>query len=454
MAVEITLPKLSDTMEEGKVLRWLKQVGDAVAAGDVIAEVETDKADMEVEAEAEGVLSEIRVPQGETAAVGAVLAVMKAGAGESAGESPKPAKKGSQAGASRRERAEPETESPESLPESEGDGAAAEGEPADRKSAEGKPAEGEAATDSGAEPRQEKRAPERPRGQERSDAPPARPRRVSPLAQRLARERGLDLAEVRGSGAEGKIVARDVDAPAPRPAREKPAIAPGRLELSKMRQSIARRMAEAKHGVPHFYVSAEIDMGEAVRLREALAARLDTKVSVSHLVVKATAMALVEHPRVNGQWDDGAVKIPDTVNIGLAVAVDDGLLVPVLHGCEQLSLPEIAAEARRLVQAARDGRFSGDDLKGGTFSISNLGMFDVDEFAAILNPPQAGILAVAAIQQRVIVRAGQISVAETMRVTLSCDHRQLNGVEAARFLETLKSVLEHPLQMVIQADGR
>jgi pyruvate dehydrogenase E2 component (dihydrolipoamide acetyltransferase) len=288
------------------------------------------------------------------------------------------------------------------------------------------------------------------------------------LAQRLARERGVDLKQVRGSGAEGKVVARDLEKPAaaPSPAQSAPkapavedaspepaateAKAPrGKVALSKMRQTIARRMSEAKNGVPHFYVVAEIGMDEASRLLEALKQQVDDKITVNHVVAKAAAMALEQHPRVNGLWADGAVEFPESINIGLAVAVEDGLLLPVIHGCEKLSLAELAAEARRLVGAARSGRFSGDDLKGGTFTISNLGMLDVDEFSAIINPPQAAILAVGSIKERPIVRGGQLAVGRTMRVTLSCDHRQLNGVEGARFLETLKAILENPLRMVV-----
>jgi pyruvate dehydrogenase E2 component (dihydrolipoamide acetyltransferase) len=275
--------------------------------------------------------------------------------------------------------------------------------------------------------------------------------RASPLAQRLARERGVDLKGVLGSGAEGKIVARDVKpaAAAPVAARVVPAPEPGRLELSRMRRSIARRMTEAKQQIPHFYVTAEIEMSEAARLLAALKDQVDPQITVSHLVVKAAAMALLEHPRVNGQWVEGAIEIPGAVNIGLAVAVDDGLIVPVIHGCDKRMLPEIATEARRLVAAAREGGFAGDDLKGATFSISNLGILDVDEFSAIINPPQAAILAVGSIKQRPVVRAGQVAVGKTMRVTLSCDHRQLNGVEGARYLETLRSILENPLRMVV-----
>ncbi len=417
MAVEITMPKLSDTMEEGKILRWLKKEGDAVEAGEVIAEVETDKADMELEASATGVLAEIRVAEGANAAVGAVVAVLDGG-----GRASRPASPPS-----------PESRAPVQKP-----------------------------------------APAEP--------PPARPTsgtpRVSPLARRIADEKGVNLRQVRGSGPEGRITRRDVEqvggegevarpgeasaepasrrtgaAAADAPRRvERSGGAPAevqRLELSKMRQTIARRMTEAKRDIPHFYVTAEIDMSAATEMRESIRAMVDDKVTITHLILKAAALALKEHPRVNGRLVDGAVEIGPAVNLGVAVAVEDGLLLPVIHGCERLSIGEIAAEARRLVERARDGHFSGDELKGGTFSVSNMGMLDIEEFSAVINPPQAAILAVGAIKDRAVVRRGQLAVGRTMRVTLSCDHRQLNGVEGGRFLETLKRLLENPVSLVL-----
>lgn len=429
MPIEITLPKLSDTMEEGKILRWLKRVGDQVAPGDVVAEVETDKADMEVEASDGGIVSEIRVQEGESAPVGAVLAVL-GGQPRAAGAAKRPAEARPVRGADERE------EGKRPPAQGAGDDSEARGAPVPQRARPTPIARATPAVRS---------AP--PLAKSPGGAPKLR---ASPLAQRLARERGLNLAQVQGSGSEGKIVRRDVDrAPAEPEPRRGEELAPGRRELSKMRQSIARRMTEAKQGIPHFYVAAEIDMGEAMRLLEALKQQVDSHITVSHLVVKAAAMALQEHPRVNGQWLDGAVEIPASINIGIAVAVEDGLIVPVVHGCEALALRDIAIEARRLVEAARQGGFSGDDLRGGTFSISNLGILDVDEFSAIINPPQAAILAVGSIKERAVARQGQLAVARTMRVTLSCDHRQLNGVEGARYLETLKAILETPLRMIV-----
>jgi pyruvate dehydrogenase E2 component (dihydrolipoamide acetyltransferase) len=374
MAIEITMPKLTDTMEEGTVVHWFKQVGESVNAGEILAEIETDKANMELEAEQAGVLTAIRVGEGETAVVGAVLALL-ADAVEvrESGDG-----------------AQPAPAAPERAP----------------------------ARDSAPRPAAMKRAPTPPGPA--VAPPPARP-----------------------------VVAR-----APGPATTTRAAGGGkRVELSKMRQTIAKRMAEAKREVPHFYVTSEIDMGEALRLRESLAAlgQGNPPVSVTHLLIKAVAIALQRHPQVNAAWDNGAVKYFDAVNIGIATAVDDGLLVPVLAGCEGLSLYEIAEAARQLAEKARGGRFGADEMLGGTFTISNLGMHDIEEFSAVITPPQAAILAVGAIKERAVARNGQLTAANTMRVTLSCDHRVLNGVEAARFLEELKRLLEHPVALVLPA---
>jgi len=219
-----------------------------------------------------------------------------------------------------------------------------------------------------------------------------------------------------------------------------------------MRLSIAKRMAEAKREVPHFYVTSEIDMGEALRLRESLEATgmlLGAPVSVTHLIIKAAALALQRHPRVNAAWDDGAIVYSETINIGIATAVEDGLLVPVLRGCGELSLAEMANAARELNEKAKGGRFTSDEMLGATFSISNMGMLDIDEFSAVINPPQAAILAIGAIKERAVARDGRLAVAKTMRVTLSCDHRVLNGVEGAGFLEELKRLLENPVALVM-----
>jgi pyruvate dehydrogenase E2 component (dihydrolipoamide acetyltransferase) len=459
VSIEIVMPRLSDTMEEGTILRWLKREGESVTAGEVIAEVETDKADMELEASASGTLAAIKVAEGESVAVGVVLALLDDGGGQGAG-----------AGAA-----------------DDGSGAAGHG------------TEGERTASSSAAVRVP----------ERSSAGTSRTREAgdavksSPAARQLAEEHHIDLRDVRASGPGGRVVKEDVvaaveagagnkaapgvraardDGDTPRqrdgaatraaapkdgvadvparatrraPAREQDVGRGARIaerhELSRMRQSIARRMSESFREVPHFAVTAEIDMTEAVRMRESLKASevYATTPTYTHLVLRATALALRRHPRLNASYADDAMVIHADVNIGMAVAVEDGLIVPILRHADERSLEELAVEARRLAEQATQGRFARDDLSGGTFTVSNLGMFDIESFTAVINPPQAGILAVGAIKERAVVRAGQLAVARTMLVTLSCDHRIVDGAVASRFLEELKQLLEHPIVLVV-----
>ena len=444
MPIEIRMPKLSDNMEEGTIIRWLKNPGDYVQQGEPLAEVETDKADVEFEASDSGTLHEIRVAQGASAAVGDVIAVLKEG------------------GAPRRADARP---------------GRSEGSVHDQQRAEGKPGEAgsradeleksAAAVESSA--RALAAAPQTMSAGTANDVD----RRVqaSPLAWRLAEEMNVNLATLTGSGPGGRILKRDVDAAASvdrvtavasprgkRPAAGEPQPAAatstrrGRVEEpTRMRRMIARRMAEAKHEIPHFYISVEIDMSEAMRLRNSVKQRKSIPgLTVTHLLVKALALASLRHPRVNGSWRDDGVEFHHDVNVGIAVAVEDGLVVPVLHQAQQLSLTEIAARANALTEKARGGRFGSDDLSGGTISLSNVGMLDVEDLVAIINPPQAAILAVGTVKDRPVVRDGEVTVAQTLRATLSCDHRVLNGIEAGRFLEELKGILEHPVALVLE----
>lgn len=449
MAVDVRMPKLSDNMESGLIIRWMKAPGDPVTKGEALAEVETDKADVELEASASGVLREITVAEGQSAAVGAVIAVLTAD-GEAAGaartapddDGPAPAG-GARLGAPATAKARPPARQTAAQPTS--DTAAAPKSPAPKPAA-AKPA---------ARP-----APPRAADHDAQSAV-----RASPLAWRLAEEHGIDLTTVRGSGPGGRILQRDVEAlvesvqpPAPAAAPddaapESEAPRPGTriVPAARMRQAIARRMSEAKRDIPHFYVTAEIDMTEAMHLRESIKRREAMPgLTVTHLLVRALAVALVRHPNVNGSWRDGAIELHDDVNIGIAVAVDDGLVVPVVHRAQTLSLSEIAARAGELTERARQNRFSGEDLSGSTFSISNVGMLDIEELTAVINPPNAAILAVGAVKERPIVRAGQLAVAQTMRATLSCDHRVLNGLEGGRFLEELKSILENPVTLLLE----
>ena len=389
MPTEITMPKLSDTMEEGTILRWLKRVGEPVAKGEMLAEVETDKADMELEAGQSGTLSEIRVKEGESAAVGAVIAVL-ADAGQTAGAAP-PAAPAPPKTAPRAAPPKPATPIP---------------------------------------------PPPSPPAQ-RAPTPP--PSSTPPPA---ARAHGT---------APGAPPAPPATKWTPRTDAATPPAPSGRQEQSKLRLAVAKQMTAAKREVPHFYVTAEIDMSDAARLRAALATSdtVPERITYTHLIIRALALTLPRHPRVNASWSDGAIIYHDDINIGVAVAVDDGLVAPVLRGCQHLSLRQIARAATELASKAQAGRFGGDELTGGTFTVSNMGMLDIEEFSAVIIPPQAAILAVGAIKDRAVVRDGHLAVAKTMRATVSVDHRVLNGVEAGRFLEDLKGVLEKPFVLVM-----
>lgn len=442
VSTDIVMPKLSDTMEEGTILRWLKKVGEPVAAGEVIAEVETDKADMELEADASGTLSAIAVPEGQSAAVGAVLATLEAKGGDGAQA---PAPTAAEAPAAEDEKAPP---------------AAAAAAPADGRKAPAKPAPAKRA---GAKPVAADDADEPASAAE--DGKAAGGVKASAAARALARERGVDLARLEGSGPDGRIVSEDVEAASAEPKRETRSRAPAvearegrgaaavaeRHTLSRMRQSIAKRMSEAFRDIPHFAVTAEIDMGEAVRLKAALekSDAFPETITYTHLVLKAVARALRKHPRLNASYRDGAIEVHADVNLGMAVSVEDGLIVPVLRRADERPLADLAAEARRLVALTKQGRFASEDLSGGTFTVSNMGMLDIESFTAVINPPQAAILAVGAIKPRAVVRDGAVVAASTMFVTVSCDHRIIDGVMAGRFLEELKTLLENPIGLVV-----
>lgn len=415
MPIEVIMPRMSDTMEEGKILAWLKKVGDRVEVGDVIAEVETDKADMEMEALDEGFLAAIRVREGESVPVGSVIALLTEAQGEAVDVAPPPAN----------------------------------GKPP--RAAAKKPA----AKNANKKVRKIRDTAPKP-------APAARKKggRVlaSPIVKKIAAERGIDLSAVRGSGPGGRIVKQDmegVSAPAGRRISKtaSPAAAvEGRVEpFSRMRAAIAKRMAGSMRDAPHFFVTSEIDMSEAVRLRTSLklSDRVPGEVTYTHLLVKAAAVALQRHPRVNAAYTPEGRAFRDDVNVGIAVALDDGLIVPVLHDCQRLSLLEVAARANALVERARSGTPRPEDLSGGSFTISNLGMYPVEHFTAVINPPQAAILATSAIKERPVVRDGQIVIARTMLVTLSSDHRVLDGATSARFLQEFKNLLENPVGLMV-----
>ena len=464
MSVDVTMPKLSDTMEEGKILKWVKAVGDHVQPGDVIAEVETDKADMDLEAFDEGTLAEVKVAEGESAPVGSVIAVLatdgeKTGAPKDAPTKERPAKADAKAQQGTAAKAERGASSKEDEPEEEseaGDGESAE-PAAQPKAAAAKTA-----------PAREAQGPEReaPRAipLRRPESTPADGGRVrvSPLARRVAREHGVDPGQLRGSGPGGRVVERDVQEAAAsggapkqpvEPTPQRPdAAPPGKgVELPRMRRTTARRMFEAKRDVPHFYVSSDISMDEAVRVKADLVAQGESwkGLTVTHLIIKAVGLALRRVPEMNASPDGDRVILHEVVNVGIATAVEAGLVVPVVRGCDKAPLAEIARSARALVERARAGKFASDDLTGATFTVSNLGMLPVSEFAAIINQPQAGILAVGTVRAVPVVRDGQVVPGQVMTVTLSADHRIVDGMLAGRFLAELKALLERPVALLV-----
>ena len=417
MATEIKLPRLGQGMESGTVVRWLKQEGERVEKGEPLYELDTEKVTQEVEADASGVLLKITVQEGEVP-VGQTIAVIG--------------------------------EEGEAVPEAEPEG---EPEPA------ATPDVDEAPEEEGS--RAPARDEERGRGREApvaAEPEPAEPRptttdgrvKASPLARRIAREKGLELAEIRGTGPEGRIVAEDVEralaAPAPArgptPLPAEPEITP----LTTLRKTIARRLTEAWQA-PVFQISMSADMGRAQELRERLVELTregETKPTISDVLTKACAAALMRHPEVNAHYADQAVQRFPTAHVGIAVATDRGLLVPVIHGADRLTLAEIAAARADLVSRARDAKLQQADLEGGTFTVSNLGMYGVEQFVAVLNPPQVAILAVGAIEEKPVVTDGDLEIRPMMSLTLTCDHRAIDGSVAAEFLGTVRAFLEEP----------
>jgi pyruvate dehydrogenase E2 component (dihydrolipoamide acetyltransferase) len=447
MAVtKVVMPKLSEAMESGKIIKWLKKEGDRVQGGDILAEVETDKADVEMEAFGAGLLRKILVPAGAQAPVGSligviadadedissVLATAPAPAAAPAVASVQPA-----AAATMSER--PAAVPPQ--PRSE-DHAARQPAPASGPAAPARPVP-VAAT---AAP-----APSEP------PAAPSRGRvKASPLARKIAAQSGVDLRVIEGSGPGGRIVRRDVEAAA-RPAAAAPAAvtAAGGPEyedvaLSQMRAVIAKRMPLSKAPVPHFYVTSEVAMDRAWELREELnALEGQPKISVNDLVVRACALALLQHPGVNASFQGESIRVFHRAHVGIAVALEEGLITPVLRDCHAKSLGQIAVEARDLAERARARKLRASELSGATFSISNLGMFDVAAFSAIINPPEGAILAVGSVRRVPVVVGEAVSVGRRMALTISCDHRVMDGAMGARFLQDVKRLLEEPLRLLV-----
>jgi pyruvate dehydrogenase E2 component (dihydrolipoamide acetyltransferase) len=436
MATPVVMEALSPTMEEGRVVKWHKREGDPVRAGDVLAEVETDKAVMDLVARADGILRRVAVAEGQTVPVGAALAVIAAPGEEPAAGAPAPA-------ASRPAAAVPAPAAAAAPP---GGAAAIPRIPADATRV-----------------------------------------KASPLARRLARERGVDLALVTGTGPGGRVTKRDLEtaargaaaavravpvppappgapppprpppAPAGPPAPAAPAAPPAPpaseyedVPLSPLRKTIAKRLAASLGPIPHFFLTAEIDMERAAEAREALNRDLaeDDRISINDLVIKAAALALTRHRACNAWFQEDHIRYWHAVHIGMAVAVEDGLITPVLRHADRKPLAALAREARALAERARQRRLQPEEYTGATFSVSNLGMFAIDQFTAVINPPEAAILAVGAVTPKPVVVDGQVVPRRRLRVTLSCDHRVVDGATGAAFLKTLKQMLENPLAML------
>jgi pyruvate dehydrogenase E2 component (dihydrolipoamide acetyltransferase) len=438
MASQIVMPKMSDTMEEGLVVKWLKREGDRVASGDALAEIETDKAVLELEATTPGVLRRIIAQEDSKVPVGQPIAVIG-----SEDEDISSAVGGSTT---------PSTQTPPSMTTP--------------------PTTTPTPTPMMAPPNVPPAAGHAATTRERIDA--------SPLARRMAEEAGIDIAHVRGTGPGGRVVKRDIEtflaqqrlqAPqqptpriAPSPAAEAASSPQEKAaqveagggdyverELSMMRKTIARRMMLSKTTAPHFYISTEIDMERAIALRQSLneLAADDAKISFNDMLLKAAANALRQDPRLNVSYADAKLRQHQRVHISMAVALDEGLITPVVRDCDRKSLGEIARESRELTERARARRLKPEEYTGGTFSISNLGMYDVDDFGAIINPPEAAIMAVGAIKEQPVVVDGQLGVGHRMKITLSCDHRAVDGATAAQFLQIVKRLLEQPLTLML-----
>ena len=442
MATRVHMEALSPTMEEGQVVKWLKGEGDAVAQGDILAEIETDKATMELVARGEGALRKILVGEGGTAPVGDVIAVIA-----------------------------PEGEDIAALlaglgGDGAGDGAVGAGGSAEPASAAGGPADpASAAAETQGPGPVAATAPPQATGASAAATPTGRVK-ASPLAKRLAGELGLDIAAVQGTGPGGRVVKRDIEMAAEAAAAAAtvapvaptvaPAVPPGEefadVPLSQMRKTVARRLTESLGPVPHFFLTVDVDMTRALaaraRVNEILAAQ-GAKASVNDLVIKATAAALTRHPECNAWWQGSSIRRFGSVHMGVAVAIPDGLITPVVRDAHTKGLARIGAEVREMAGRAREKKLQPHEYTGSTFSISNLGMFGIEEFTAVINPPEAGIIAVGAVEERPVAVKGEVVVQPRMRITMSCDHRVIDGAQGARFLATLKSFLEEPAAILI-----
>jgi pyruvate dehydrogenase E2 component (dihydrolipoamide acetyltransferase) len=440
MATKVIMPKLSPTMEEGQISRWLKKEGDKVSMGEPLAEIDTDKATMEMQALANGVLRKILINEGQSAPLGQLIAVIGEPNEDIASllsEAPAaPAKQ-----ETKKEEQEQPQEQAKPTPQPQAKAAAASTAPTVRTLDNGRQPQA-AATDSGR-------------------------LIVSPLAARMAAEAGIDLRSLQGSGPGGRIIKKDIEAAISQPKAAPAAqgfqrvVETGRFQqaaasayrdepASEIRKTIAKRLVTSLGPVPHFFLTTEIEMDRAAEMRKGInALDPDLKISINDIVIKVAAAALIQHPAVNASFQEKFVRYYERADIGVAVAIEDGLITPVIRSADQKTLSEIAAEVRELAERARSRKLKPEEYTGASFSISNLGMFGIDEFTAVINPPEGAILAVGAMTAKPVVRDNEIVIRQMMRVTMSCDHRVIDGATGAKFLQTFKKILENPLYLVV-----
>ncbi|MCW8980693.1 MAG: pyruvate dehydrogenase complex dihydrolipoamide acetyltransferase [Altibacter sp.] len=417
----ITMPRLSDTMEEGTVASWLKKEGDTVEEGDILAEIETDKATMEFESFYAGTLLKIGIAEGETAKVDALLAVIGPKGTDVSGilenYKKEPSKKSASKPSEKEEATQPSSEAKKTS------------ETTEKKTEKPVQTQPTTSQDGG---------------------------RIfaSPLAKKMAEEKGINLSRVRGSGENGRIIKSDIEnyQPATGGAEAYTPVGEERFEEiknSQMRKTIAKRLGESKFTAPHYYLTIELDMDHAIAARTAINSNPEVKISFNDMVVKACAMALRKHPQVNSQWTGEATRIAKHIHIGVAVAVDEGLLVPVLKFADQMTFSQIGANVKELAGKARNKKITPQEMEGSTFTVSNLGMFGIKEFTSIINAPNSAILSVGAIVEKPVVKNGAIAIGNTMTVTLACDHRTVDGATGAQFLQTLRQYIENPVTMFV-----
>ncbi len=441
---EIIMPKMGDAMTEGKVIRWYKKAGDPVKKGEPLLEIETDKVNLDLEAEEDGVLGEILVAEGAMADVGARLATIGGAGAAAAAPAKPPREKGTPEG-----KAEPKTAGVEAAKAA---AAAAAPAPAAKQEAKAGPGSGPG-RGPGAAPA--------------AAAEEGRRVRSSPLARKVAKELGVELGGISGTGPGGRIVADDIrkaseSGAAPAAARAGAAASPAKpllppaagleekkVPLSTMRRTIAKRLAESLGPIPHFFLTIDVDVTDLQKMREQISEIADAKVSINDFIVRAAALALHHHPNVNASFTEEAIALHGEAHVGIAVATPEGLITPVVRNADRKSVVEIAAEVRDLAGRARNRKLRPDEYQGSTFTISNLGMFGIEEFTAVINPPNVAILAIGAAGPQPVVMDGKIRIRERMKVTMSCDHRVVDGAAGAEYLRTLKIYLEQPVRLVI-----